>query len=88
MQDLETKIADYLNQCRELVHLTSQGGWMETGSITFEIKSLRSRSVIIAVCFTEIMREEPDRCTEQIDRFGQLELELNEFGDVVKATVL
>ncbi|WP_456406376.1 hypothetical protein [Thiolapillus sp.] len=87
MHDLEWKIASYLQDCRDLAGLANGGSCWHADSIVFDILETRAREVIIAVRFIEVLQKTPESGVEQIDRYGRLRLELDEFGDISFAYV-
>jgi len=87
MPDLEGKIAGYLQRCRELVELQGGQDCLQVDSITFDILEEKAREVIIAVRFIEVVADGPELGLGQVDRYGRLRLELNEFGEISSASV-
>lgn len=87
VRDLEWKIASYLQGCTDLAGLTNGGGFWHADSIVFDILETSAREVIIAVRFIEVLQETPEYGSQQVDRYGCLRLELDEFGDISFASV-
>ncbi|WP_457666298.1 hypothetical protein [Thiolapillus sp.] len=87
MPDLEGKIAGYLQRCRELVELQGGDDYLQVDSITFDILEEKTREVIIAVRFIEVVADGPESALGQVDRYGRLRLELDEFGEISSASV-
>lgn len=87
MPDLEGTIASYLQGCRELADLADRNGCWLADSIVFDILQTEARTVVIAVRFIEVMQDTPGSGVEQVDRYGRLKLELDEFGEILSAHV-
>ncbi len=82
MPDLEGKIADFLQDRRELLQCAGGRHW-QADSMEFNILETGERAVVILIRFIEVMVEPAG----QVDRCARMLLELDEFGEIISARV-
>ncbi|WP_456373667.1 hypothetical protein [Thiolapillus sp.] len=83
MPDLEGKIAEFLQNRKELLQCAGGRGHWRADSMEFDILETGERAVVIVVRFIEVMMAPAG----QIDRCARMLLELDEFGEIVSARV-
>ncbi len=83
MPDLEGKIADFLQDRRELLQCAGGQGHWQADSMEFDILETGERKVVILIRFIEVMVGPAG----QVDRCARMLLELDEFGEIISAQV-
>ena len=84
---MQTKIKAHLEQCRELVQLTQQNGWIDNDSLHFEILHKTDNKITVAVEFEEIILSTAGCCAERVVCWGNIELVLDDNKNIVKTIV-
>lgn len=87
MLDLEGKIAKYLQECRALDGIVQDNNAWQADSMVFDIQDVRGREVIVSLRFIEILQGSEEGALERVDRYCQLRLELDEFGEILSAGI-
>ena len=83
MPDLEGKIADFLQDRRELLQCAGGQRRWQADSMEFDILETGERAIVILIRFVEVMAEPAG----QVDRRARMLLELDEFGEIISARV-
>jgi hypothetical protein len=80
-----TRVAAYLDRCRELAGFCSQNGWIDNQSIDFEIQKRDARELLVAVKFTEVIMKGAGCEARRMPCFARLLLRTDERGQIVAA---
>jgi hypothetical protein len=81
-----TRVAAYLERCRELADFCSQNGWIDNRSLDFEIQKRDARELLVAVKFTEVIMKGAGCEARRMPCFARLLLRTDERGEIVAAT--
>lgn len=87
MSDVEGKIAEYLRHCRELAIEEGREDCPQWDGLAFDILEEKAREVIIGIRFVEVVSDARESLVRgQVDRYGMLRFELDEFGEIIAVT--
>lgn len=80
-------ILTFLENCKELTAFCSQNGWIINESIHYEILEQQPDCLLIYVTFLESIMEGSGCQCDQKSCYGRLQLELNDTGEIIAATI-
>jgi hypothetical protein len=81
-------IQEYLETCRELSQLTTQNGWIDNETLKINILSQEKNATLVDVRFEEIVMEDAGCFAARVECYGQVRLQLDENGQVMKMEIL
>jgi len=81
-------VEKYLTNCRELTRFCSRNGWIDNSSLRFTVIVASSEELIVDIEFDELLQEGPGSQGVRISCFGQVHLQLDRFGRVVRAVAI
>ena len=65
----------------------SQNGWIDNDTLRYEVRGRDDRHLRVNVYFTEIVMEGSGCVADRVERFGQVELEIDDHGKVIDARI-
>ncbi len=75
-------VRSYLHQCRELVELCSQNGWIDNDTLHYEILDADAAYITAAVSFEEVVMEGSGCVAARVPCFGRVRLNVDAKGAV------
>lgn len=65
----------------------SQNGWIDNDTLRYEVRDRDDRALRVNVYFTEVIMEGSGCVADRVERFGQVELEVDDQDKVVDARI-
>jgi hypothetical protein len=65
----------------------SQNGWIDDGTLRYEIRGRDDHRVRVNVYFTEVIMEGSGCVADRVERFGQVDLEVDDQDKVIDAKI-
>lgn len=81
-------IAQWLKSTPLVSEFCTQNGWIDDETLRYEVRASDPDRVRINVYFTEVVMEGSGCVADRVDCFGQVALQLDDHGEVIRANVV
>jgi len=83
-----TTIEKHIRSCSELSRFCSRNGWIDGNSLRFSIVLESVNEIFVEVHFDEVLMEGAGKTATRIPCSGQLHLQIDQYGRVIRTEAL